>query len=165
MTGKRRPSKVQAAVSSLMRRPAITRVNSRYINRIDGFVRRVTRGRVSSVSGWFYDECVLHSLGAKSGQWRENTLLYATDDAGVPYVVGTNFGGDSHPAWTHNLLANPGARLVVKGQERPVTAVRLTPEEMAPMWPRFDAVYPGYADYRQRIGDSRQVRMFRLDAA
>lgn len=158
-------SRVKQFVSKVMRTPAVTKFNSRYIDRIDGVVRKLTGGRVSSVSGWFYDELVLHSLGAKSGQWRENTLLYATDDSGTPYVVGTNFGGDSHPAWTFNLLANPGARIGVNGSERRVTAVRLTPEEMAPMWPRFDAVYPGYADYRQRIGDSREIRMFRLDRA
>lgn len=156
---------MKQALSSFMRRPAITKFNSRYIDRIDTFVRRVTRGRVSSVTGWFYDECVLHSLGAKSGQWRENTLLYATDAKGGVHVVGTNFGGDSHPAWTYNLLANPKARLVLAGRERDVTAVRLSPEEMAPMWPRFDAVYPGYADYRERIADSREIRMFRLDEA
>ena len=106
---------------------------------------------------------VLHSLGAKSGQWRENTLLYATGPNGRWHIVGTNFGGDSHPGWTYNLLANPEARVVIDGEEVPVTAVRLEPDEMALMWPRFDAVYPGYADYRKRIADSREIGMFRLE--
>ncbi len=152
-------------LSPILQLPPVTRFMSRYIDRIDGFLRRLTRGRVSSVSGWFFPELVLLSLGAKSGAWREHTLFFTRDAQGAIHIVGTNFGGDSHPAWTHNLLANPVARVVLDGQELSVTATRLSPEEMAPLWPRFDALYPGYAGYRERIGDSREIRMFRLDPA
>lgn len=138
---------------------------SRHLDRLDGAARKLSRGRLSSISGWFLPELVLHSLGAKSGQWRENTLLYVRDEAGIPHVVGTNFGGDNHPGWTHNLLANPQARIVLDKLEQDVTAVQLTPGQMDQMWPTFDAVYSGYVKYRERIGDSRQIRMFRLDPA
>lgn len=151
--------------TQLMRQPFMVRFNSRFADPIDGFVRRVTGGRVLSLAGWAYDEMVLHSLGAKSGQWRENTLLYATDEDGTLHVVGTNFGGDTHPGWTWNLLANPAARVTVDGVDRDVEAEQLTADEMEAMWSRFDRVYPGYADYRAKVGDSRPIRMFRLTDA
>lgn len=147
-------------VSRLLRTAPVTWFTSRYMDPIDRFLRRASGGRLS-MARLFYPELVLFSLGARSGVWRENTLLHVRDDD-ARYIVGTNFGGDSHPGWTANLLANPEARAVVDGVERDVTAERLTPDEMAALWPRFDAVYPGYADYRARIGDSREIRMFRL---
>lgn len=152
------------AVKTLAQKPVMTKFLSRYLDPIDQATRRLTGGRVTA-SGWLLPELALHSLGAKSGQWRENILLYVRDEQGNPVVVGTNFGGDSHPGWTYNLLANPSARIVLDRQEQSVAAQRLTAEEMASMWPRFDAVYSGYIGYRERIGDSREIRMFRLAPA
>ncbi len=152
------------AVKAMAQKPAMTKFLSRWLDPIDQATRKLTGGRVTA-SGWLLPELALHSLGAKSGQWRENVLLYVRDDDGNPVVVGTNFGGDQHPGWTWNLLANPSARIVLDRQERSVIAEQMTEQDMDTMWPRFDAVYSGYAGYRERIGDSREIRMFRLVAA
>lgn len=146
-------------VATMQTRP-VTWFMSRYIDAIDGGLRRVSGGRVS-IARLLFPELVLHTVGAKSGKPRENTLLYAEHD-GLWHVVGTNFGGDAHPGWTYNLLANPDARAEVGGRSVDVRAEQLSPDEMAVLWPRFDAVYPGYAGYRETVGDRRAIRMFRL---
>jgi deazaflavin-dependent oxidoreductase (nitroreductase family) len=151
------------AVLDVVRRPRVTRFMSRVLPGMDATVRRVTRGRVTSVAQWFMPSLVLRSTGAKSGLPREHTLVYVTDgDAHV--LVGTNFGGTNHPAWTYNLLAHPDAAIEVDGRTIEVTAEPVPPAEQARLWPAFDAVYAGYASYRERIGDQREIRMFRLRA-
>lgn len=155
----------RAAVKEFIRRPRVTRFFSHALPPIDKAVRRLTGGRVTSVGDWLFPTLVLRSTGAKSGLPREHTLVYIEDDEGRPVLVGTNFGGENHPAWTYNLLANPGATVEIRDRTHHVTAVPLGPDEQAAHWPRFDAVYPGYASYRERIGDTREIRMFRLDPA
>ncbi len=50
---------------------------------------------------------LLHHVGARSGIERVTPLAYwrLTDRAVA--VVASNFGAPTHPAWYHNLLANP----------------------------------------------------------
>lgn len=59
---------------------------------------------------------LLRSTGRRSGATRTNALVYARD--GADYVlVASNGGADRHPAWLHNLRANPAAEIQV-GRER-----------------------------------------------
>lgn len=157
--------RLRRAVLGFVRRPAVTRLLSWVLPGLDKVARRVTGGRLTSVAQWLLPTLVLYSTGARSGRPREHTLLYVRDEQGRPMLVGTNFGGENHPAWTYNLLANPQARIEIDGHVREVIATRLSAEEMSRQWPRFDAVYAGFASYRERIGDQRDIRMFRLDPA
>lgn len=154
--------RVRRAVLDVVRRPAVTRVLSHVLPGLDKAVRRVTGGRVTSAAQAFLPTLVLRSTGARSGLEREHTLVYVRDADGHLLLVGTNFGGDTHPAWTFNLLAHPDATVEVDGRVERVTAERVTADEMPALWPRFDRVYAGFASYRERIGDTREIRMFRL---
>jgi deazaflavin-dependent oxidoreductase (nitroreductase family) len=59
---------------------------------------------------------LLRSTGRRSGATRTNALVYARD--GDDYLlVASNGGADRHPAWLHNLRANPAAGIQV-GRER-----------------------------------------------
>ena len=53
---------------------------------------------------------VLTSLGAKSGERREVPLAYFTDGDDV-ILIASNYGSTRHPAWYHNLRANPKCEL------------------------------------------------------
>jgi deazaflavin-dependent oxidoreductase (nitroreductase family) len=53
---------------------------------------------------------VLTSVGARSGQRRDNPLAYFTDGDDV-VLIASNSGGARHPAWYHNLLAHPECEL------------------------------------------------------
>jgi deazaflavin-dependent oxidoreductase (nitroreductase family) len=53
---------------------------------------------------------VLTSIGARSGQRRDIPLAYFTDGDDV-ILIASNSGGARHPAWYHNLLANPECEL------------------------------------------------------
>ena len=59
---------------------------------------------------------LLRTTGRRSGAARTNGLVYARD--GEDYlVVASNGGADRHPAWLHNLRANPDVEIQV-GRER-----------------------------------------------
>jgi deazaflavin-dependent oxidoreductase (nitroreductase family) len=141
----------------------VTLVLSRLLPRLDRVIRRVTKGKIGTAAQLIAPSLVLHSIGAKSGQPRENPLVYAADgDAFV--VVGTNFGGQRQPAWTSNLLANPEASVSLDGVTFPVTAHTVTDQgERDRLWALMDDAYVGFASYRRRLADTRAIRMFRLE--
>lgn len=71
---------------------------------------------------------LLHSVGAKTGQPRTNSLTYALD--GNAYVVVASAGGaPRNPAWYHNVRANPSVVVQVGTRRMPATASVLLPED------------------------------------
>ena len=103
---------------------------------------------------------VLTTTGAKSGQKRTTPLATKPED-GYWYVVGSNFGRDTHPAWTANLIANPDAEVSFDARLTPVRAHLLDEAEKAEAWPRLVTFWPNYDVYTERSG--RDLRVFRLD--
>jgi deazaflavin-dependent oxidoreductase (nitroreductase family) len=60
---------------------------------------------------------LLRSTGRRSGATRTNGLVYARD--GDDYlVVASNGGADRHPAWLHNLRANPNVEVQIGRNRR-----------------------------------------------
>jgi deazaflavin-dependent oxidoreductase (nitroreductase family) len=125
----------------------------------DRVVLRLSRGR-HTLTERSMPCLVLHTIGRRTGQPREQPLLYVRHGEGYA-VAGSNWGQAHHPSWSANLLAHPEAEIVVDGERHHIAARLVTDEERAQLWPRFDAMYPGYASYRARAAD-RQIRMFVL---
>lgn len=89
---------------------------------LDRAVHRLTRGKVL-LSAQMLPGIVLTSTGARSGLARRAPLACMPEEGGRSWIlVGSNFGRPGHPAWTHNLLARPEARISWKGEDIPVTA-------------------------------------------
>ena len=106
----------------------------------------------------------LTTTGRHSGEPRTSPLLYlhAGDDL---VVVGTNYGGPSHPSWTYNLDAQPAATVSrPRSEPVPVTARRATAEEREAHWARFVEMWPGYEAYQARA-PHREARMYVLEPA
>lgn len=127
---------------------------------LDRAVHRLTRGRVL-LSAQMLPGVVLTSTGARSGLPRRTPLACMPEEPGRTWIlIGSNFGRDSHPAWTANLLAHPDAEVSWKGEDIPVTATLLTGEERAAVWKTALAFWPPYATYQARI--EREIRLFRI---
>lgn len=91
----------------------------------------------------------LTTTGAKSGQQR-NTMLtapVASDDRVV--LVASKGGSPKHPAWYHNLRANPEVQLTRKGRTESWVARTASDAERTELWPQIVAAYKGYDDYQQ----------------
>jgi deazaflavin-dependent oxidoreductase (nitroreductase family) len=64
---------------------------------------------------------LLHTVGAKTGQSRVNPVMY--QPVGGSYAVFASKGGaPTHPAWYHNLLAQPQVSAEIGDQTVPLVA-------------------------------------------
>lgn len=77
-------------------------------------------------------------------------------------VVGSNYGKQRHPAWAHNLRANPHAQLVDDGASMPVVAHEAHGTERQRIW--RDGLYPAWEQYAHRAAP-RQIPIFVLTPA
>jgi F420H(2)-dependent quinone reductase len=92
---------------------------------------------------------LLDHVGAKSGTKRTTPLVYL-DDGGDYVIVASKGGHPRHPAWFHNLRANPDTTIQVGSRRIPVTARVATDAERGRLWPAVVRVYSGYEGYQKR---------------
>jgi len=92
---------------------------------------------------------LLTTKGRKTGLERTTPLLYLADgDALV--IVASKGGAPEHPAWFHNLKANPRVTIQIGRERTGADAREATPEERARLWPQLTAMYSGYAAYQKK---------------
>ena len=71
---------------------------------------------------------LLGTTGRRTGAERTNALVYARD--GDDYlVVPSNGGADRHPAWLHNLKAQPAVGIQVRRERRKGIARVIEPSD------------------------------------
>jgi deazaflavin-dependent oxidoreductase (nitroreductase family) len=92
---------------------------------------------------------LLDHVGAKSGTRRTTPLVYVEDGADV-VIVASKGGHPKHPAWFHNLRANPETTVQIGAERRPVRARVATAEERPRLWKKAVATYRGYRGYQER---------------
>jgi F420H(2)-dependent quinone reductase len=92
---------------------------------------------------------LLDHVGAKSGTKRTSPLLYFRDGEDV-VIVASKGGFPKHPAWYHNLMANPDTTVQIASRKLPVHARSANPEERERLWPKAVESYHGYSDYQVR---------------
>jgi F420H(2)-dependent quinone reductase len=93
--------------------------------------------------------CLLDHVGAKSGTKRTTPLLYVEDGKDV-VIVASKGGFPKHPAWFHNLKANPDTTVQIGPEHRAVHARVAKPEERDRLWAKAVKSYGGYEDYAAR---------------
>jgi F420H(2)-dependent quinone reductase len=92
---------------------------------------------------------LLDHRGARTGAARTSPLMYLRDGDSIA-VVASKAGQPTHPAWFHNLRANPETTVQVGGEVLPVRARVADEAERERLWAEFVALYPGYESYRAR---------------
>lgn len=126
-------------------------------------VYRKTRGRMGgSLPGWPQPRiALLDHTGAKTGTKRTSPLMYHEHGEAI-VVSGTKGGQPTHPAWFHNLMANPDTTIQIGSEVREVRARLATEEKRDRLWKQMTAVYPGYEFY-ERNAKGRQIPIVILD--
>ena len=150
---------VGRGVEKMAGSPFFAKIGPKVVPHLDRVLHKLTGGRVLT-SAAMVPSLMLSVRGAKSGQLRQTPLATMPVD-GSWYVVGSNFGRDSHPLWTGNLTANPDASISFKGKKYDVRARLLDADEKQAVWPQLTQVWPNYDVYTERSG--RDLRVFRLD--
>jgi deazaflavin-dependent oxidoreductase (nitroreductase family) len=116
------------------------------LNRIDGRLLPLTRGRVSVAVG--APVGLLETRGARTGRVRRTPLLYALDGPDV-ILVASNGGSDRDPAWLYNVRARDAVRFLCGGRGwRDYRARVVDGAERTRAWESATDLYAGYVDYQ-----------------
>lgn len=126
-------------------------------------IYRRTRGRMGGkLPGWPQPRIALvDHTGAKTGTKRTSPLLYHEHGDAI-VVAGTKGGQPTHPAWFHNLMANPDTTIQIGSEVREVRARLAIDGERDQLWKKMVAIYPGY-DFYKRNAKGRKIPIVILD--
>jgi deazaflavin-dependent oxidoreductase (nitroreductase family) len=124
------------------------------MSEIDDFNAKIIeefRTNAGKVGGPFAgaDLLILHTTGAKSGQERLSPLVYRPLD-GKQAIFASAAGAPKHPAWYHNLLAEPDVTIEVGTETVPVRARVTEGAERDEIWSKQKADAPGFAEYEAK---------------
>ena len=118
-------------------------ISSNLAWRLDPYLLRATRGRFGM--GLVLPTALLETRGAKSGALRRNAVIYFPD-ADQVMIIASKAGAERHPAWFHNLRANPD----VTFGGIPMHATVISDQaECDRIWTLADRVFAPYATYRR----------------
>jgi deazaflavin-dependent oxidoreductase (nitroreductase family) len=120
------------------------------------------RANAGRVGGMFegMPMILIHHIGAKSGVERVTPLAHFPEDDDSTVIVASNAGAPTHPAWYHNLKANPKIDVEVGTERYTVLAEELPRAERDEFWKRVVAEKPGFADYERKT--DRLIPLVRL---
>ena len=118
-------------------------ISARFVWKADPYLLRLTRGRFGM--GLVLPTALLETRGAKSGVVRRNAVIYFHDGDRVT-IIASKAGAPEHPAWFHNLRADPD--VTFGGVPMRATVVADEAERQR-LWMLADRVFAPYAAYRR----------------
>lgn len=92
---------------------------------------------------------LLDHVGARSGTRRTSPLVYVRDGEDI-VIVASKGGHPRHPAWYHNLRADPETTVRIGTEVRPVRARVARADERDRLWGKAVKTYGGYRGYQER---------------
>jgi deazaflavin-dependent oxidoreductase (nitroreductase family) len=90
---------------------------------------------------------VLTTKGARTGKPHVTPLVYLEDDGNL-CVFASKGGNPKHPAWYHNLVANPDVTVELKGETFPAHAAIAAPAERDRIYALQVAKSPNFGEYQ-----------------
>jgi F420H(2)-dependent quinone reductase len=124
-----------------------TRTFIKLMSRAQTFVFKKSGGRIGNKFLRGTEVGILTTTGRKTGQQRESPLLFLQEGQRI-VLVASQGGRQGNPMWYLNLEANPKVSFQTKNEILALTARDATDEERAEYWPKLDAMYADYANYR-----------------
>ena len=131
---------------------------------------RANRGKPASGPFKGRDVLILITKGAKSGETRENPLVY-TRDRGRAHagrtvkenlvIVASKGGSPTHPSWYHNLVTHPEVTVEADGEKFNARAHVPQGDEYERLYTQHADINPTFYDYRKKT--SRQIPVIVLE--
>ena len=90
---------------------------------------------------------ILTTTGRKSGKPRDSPLVYL-QEGGRIVLVASQGGRATNPMWYLNLKANPEVSFQTADATLRLLARDATDSERDEYWPKLDAMYPDFVNYR-----------------
>ncbi len=118
------------------------RLSQRIAWKLDPYLLRLTRGRLSSTGP--VASALLETRGARTGARRRTATLYFHDGDRV-VIVASKRGLPTNPNWYHNIRVHP--EVLFGGA--PFRAETVDDDaERERLWALADSVFPQFSDYR-----------------
>ena len=92
---------------------------------------------------------LLTTTGARSGRTHTTPLVYQNDGDRI-VVFGSKGGAPTHPAWYHNLVANPIVTVELPGETFEAKAATVEDPERERIWSAQKEIMPGFAEYQRK---------------
>jgi deazaflavin-dependent oxidoreductase (nitroreductase family) len=132
-------------------------------NPVDRRLLPLTNGRISLSLG--QPVLCLEVMGAKTGEIRRTPLLFREVD-GELVMVASATGRPKHPAWYHNVGANPRVKVYAPGGRTGNYVARTaSAEERERLWSEMVDLYPGFEVYEGRTTGVREIPIVVLSRA
>jgi deazaflavin-dependent oxidoreductase (nitroreductase family) len=148
---KRSPGWFRRAYAALANTPLGRFLSVHVVWKLDPPLMRLTRGRLGM--GLVMPTALLETRGARSGELRRNVVIYFHDGERVT-IVASKLGLPEHPAWFHNLQANP--HVTFGGIPMRATVVE-DEAERERLWALADNVFAPYAAYRRAAAKANRT--------
>jgi deazaflavin-dependent oxidoreductase (nitroreductase family) len=120
---------------------------------------RANRGRVG---GDLADTPIIliHHIGAKTRTERVTPLAYSSQSDGRLVIAAANGGSPTHPAWYHNLKAQPAVDVELGTETFTALAQEVTGAAYATLWPKLVAASPTLGEFQAKT--ARRIPLFAL---
>jgi deazaflavin-dependent oxidoreductase (nitroreductase family) len=141
------------SVERLAKRRAVTWYLINVGGRVDPFLMKLSGGRINTTGT--KTVVVLTHVGRKTGVVRKTPLVYFTHGDDV-VLIASKGGAPDHPAWLHNLRANPDVELHVGKAGGKYRAREAEGTEREQLWSLATQLNSGYDGYQERAPD-RQI--------
>ncbi len=92
---------------------------------------------------------LLTCVGRKSGKERTVALVFLQDGEEM-VVVGSLAGYDKHPAWVHNLRANPECWVQLDDKKMKAVAREAADHEREGLWEKLDGLFPVWHHFQKQ---------------
>jgi len=148
-----------AFVNWLSATPLGSWIVKHFASHVDPLLFRLSNGRFTSTGIPTLPMLTLTTTGRKTGRRRDVQLAYHRDGADY-LVVASAMGQERHPAWKHNLDANPDVDVRVRGEVFAARAERLSDDDKAGVWAAIAETIPQMKVYEKRT--ARNICVYRL---
>lgn len=115
---------------------------------IDNLMLKASTGRYSLLQG-VIPNLLLTTIGAKSGLPRTVPLVFMREGDRI-VLIASNGGEPKHPAWYHNITANPQVIVAYAGQTKSYLAKEAAGAERERLWQKAVELASNYDAYQGR---------------
>ncbi|MCF6387849.1 nitroreductase family deazaflavin-dependent oxidoreductase [Mycobacterium sp. MBM] len=119
----------------------------KWMSRANTWIFKKTNGKLGNKFLHGAEVGILTTIGRKSGEPRDSPLLFLQEGRRI-VLVASQGGRATNPMWYLNIKANPAISFQTKKEKLDLMAREATDAERDEYWPKLDAMYPDFANYR-----------------
>jgi deazaflavin-dependent oxidoreductase (nitroreductase family) len=119
----------------------------KWMSRAQTWIFKKTNGRLGDKFLRGAEVGILTTTGRKTGEKRDSPLLFLQEGKRI-VLVASQGGRATNPMWYLNLKADPGVKFQTKHETLELTAREATDAERDEYWPKLDAMYADFVNYR-----------------